>query len=194
MSYFKHTKIIDNDNDVASITHQGYLVTRSSEDSMFNDVVMVERNNLIELKSNVNVISTLRDLTTEVDGSVTAGGGEYTLATTATANANVKLLSAEIGRYQPGYAAECGIGVRAPDTMTGEMEQRWGYYDDDDGFYFGKDATGTFIAYKRAGGAVTKVYQANWNADNMDGNNTEANPSGQTLIVTNGNIFQIRFQ
>lgn len=189
-----NSKLIeDTDRDILEITHEGEMTTRAAEDSMFSDLITVERTNLIELKSNVNVISNLRDITVETDSTISATGGEYSLATNATASAVARLDSAEIGRYQPGFAAETGVGVRCVDTLTGDMEERWGYYDDNNGFFFGRDATGVFISYRREGDGDTKVYQENWNGDVMDGGNTDSNPSGYTLNALNGNIYQIRF-
>jgi hypothetical protein len=159
----------------------------------FNEVLTGHRQNIIELKSNVNVVSALRDLTTVVgSATVTAANSEYALATTAAASDSAILDSAEKGRYQAGYAAEVGIGIRYPDTPTGNMQAKWGYFDNNNGFYFGRDATGIFIATLR-GGSEIKVYQntgANqWNADKLDGTGA----SGLTLDLADGNIFQIRY-
>lgn len=155
----------------------------------FNEVLTGQRQNVIELKSNNNIISALRDLTT-VTGSatVTAVNSEYNLSTTALANDSAILDSAEKGRYQAGYAAEVGIGIRYAGTLTGEMQVKWGYFSTNNGFYFGKDATGVFIATLR-GGSETKVYQSAWNADKLNGTGA----SGLTLDLADGNIFQIRY-
>ena len=56
-------------------------------------------------------------------------------------------------------------------------------------------AVGTF-AQTLAGAAPTDTWvaQTAWNVDNMDGDNDAANPSGMTLDITKGNIYQIRYQ
>jgi hypothetical protein len=155
----------------------------------FNEVLTGHRQNIIELKSNVNVVSALRDITTIVgSATVTAANSEYVLATTAVASDSAILDSAEKGRYQAGYSAEAGIGIRYPDTPTGNMQAKWGYFDDNNGFYFGRDATGIFVAILR-GASETKVYQSTWNADKLDSTGS----SGLTLDLANGNIFQIRY-
>jgi hypothetical protein len=156
-------------------------------------VLVSERQNIIELKSNKNVVSALRDFTTIVgSATVTAANSEYALTTTAAASDSAILDSAEKGRYQAGYAAEVGIGIRYAGTPTGDMQVKWGYFDGTNGFYFGKDATGVFIATLR-GGVEAKVYQntgvSQWNADKLDGTGA----SGLTLDLADGNIYQIRY-
>lgn len=155
----------------------------------FNEVLTSQRQNIIELKSNNNIISALRDVTTIVgSATVTAVNSEYILSTTALANDSAILDSAEKGRYQAGYAAEVGLGIRYAGTPTGAMQVKWGYFDANNGFYFGRDATGIFIATLR-GGSETKVYQSSWNVDKLDGTGT----SGLTVSLSKGNIFQIRY-
>lgn len=160
--------------------------------SGFNEIRTVQRTPLIELKSAVDQVSNIRNVsTTAGSGSVAISNSEYLLSTTAAASDSAVLESAERGRYLPGYEATIGIGVRTPTggaALTGQMERRWGYYDSNDGYFFGEDATGIFVAIRRAG-SDTKVYQSNWNKDILDGTGT----SGLTLDLTDGNIFQINY-
>ena len=160
--------------------------------SGFGEIRTVERTPLIEIKSAVDDVSNIRNVVT-VAGSATVAisNSEYLLSTTALANDVATLDSAERGRYLPGYEATTGIGVReasANPSYTGDMEARWGYYDDNDGYFFGEDATGKFVCVRRAG-SDTKNYQSSWNGDKLDG----TGPSGLTLDLTDGNIFQIRY-
>lgn len=160
--------------------------------SGFDELKTVQRTPLIELKSAVDSISLIRNrIVTEVSGSASISNSEYTLTTAPAVSSRVVIDSAERGRYLPGYEAIASIGVRTPTsnpTLTGNMELRWGYYDDNDGYYFGKNANGTFIAIRRAG-VDTKTYQSSWNGDKLDG----ATASNLTLSVEDGNIFQIRY-
>ena len=155
----------------------------------FNEVLMAQKQNIIELKSNVNIVSALRDLPAVVgSATVTAANSEYSLTTNALASDKATLDSAERGRYQPGTSAEVGIGIRYPTTPAGAMQAKWGYFDDNNGFYFGRDATGIFIAILRAG-VESKIYQSSWNTDKLDGTGN----SRLTLDLANGNIFQVRY-
>lgn len=157
----------------------------------FAELLVNERTPIIELKSAYNIVSALRNVKTETGGAtVTATSGEHVLTTTALASDVARLESAERGRYIPGYAAEAGIGVRSPITpaYTGAMVARWGYFDANDGFGFGRDATGIFV-FLRRGGEDTITYQSAWNADRLQG----AGASGLTLAPGRGQIYQVRY-
>lgn len=155
----------------------------------FSELTTASKIPLIELKS-IYGVSDLRDITeTAGSGSITHTGQEYLVATTASGTDSAKLSSAERGRYVPGLAGETGIGVRlSSSTATGDQDFKWGYYDADDGFFFGLDSTGVFAATMRAG-TVTKTYQSNWNIDTLDG----TGPSGINLDLTEGHIFSVTY-
>lgn len=164
----------------------GGKVNVTSEIAQFDNIIAQERNNFIELKSTYG-ISVLRDVTIVANGgSVSNNATEYLVATGTNANASAILDSEERGRYIPGMTGEAGIGIRLPVIPTNTQEARWGYFDDNNGYFFGRDATGIFIDIRRAG-TDTKIYQDNWNVDKLDG----TGKSGINLNVAKGNIFQI---
>jgi len=158
--------------------------------SQFGELITTERTPIIELNSSYGT-SLLRDVE-ELTGSatVTAAGGELKLSTGATASSKAHLDSAEAGRYIPGYGAEMGVGVRIPTLPTGNQYAQWGGHDvtENNGYYFGVDATGVYVAIE-GGGSVTKTYQTDWNIDTLDGTGA----SGVTLDLTDGSIFRIIF-
>tara|TARA_R110000796_G_scaffold3212_11_gene12310 strand:- start:743 stop:2032 length:1290 start_codon:yes stop_codon:yes gene_type:complete len=161
--------------------------------AQFGAMQTVERTPVIELKSTYG-LSALRDIVT-----VTGSGGvvhpgidaasEFAVATTANGADSAQLDSAERGRYMPGSAGEIGIGIRlASATRTGNLKTEWGAFTDDDGFIFGLDATGFYVAVRK-GATDTIIRQADFNRDTFDG----TGPSGLTLNLLNGNIFQVDF-
>ena len=155
----------------------------------FGELKTVEKTPLVEICSAFPQ-SILREIGA-VTGSATSTttGGERRLQTTASGADAYTLLSAERGRYQPGYAAECGIGVRIPVAPVGNQYATWGYSDGTaNGLYFGVDATGLYVA-RLSNSVQTLVRQSSWNADKMNGTGL----SGLTLDLTRGNIFQIVF-
>lgn len=155
----------------------------------FGALDVTERTPIVELKSNYG-ISARREVTTVAGtGAVTNADGEYTLSTGATTGSSAQLESGERGRYQPGAQAQCGIGIRLSSAeYAGTAEARWGYFDTEDGFGFGVNATGPFVFTRRAS-TDADVQQSSWNRDTLDGNG----PSGLTLDLQEGNIFQIDF-
>ncbi|MFW5980291.1 MAG: carboxypeptidase-like regulatory domain-containing protein [Halanaerobiales bacterium] len=169
-------------------TDQSGNLNIRSEAGQFDEVITNEKSPLIELDTPYG-LSKLRNFVVEENGaSVSNNGIEFILETDAQTNSRGVLDSARRGRYQPGTAGELGIAVRLPSNPTGSQEARWGYFDDNNGAYFGIDDTGLFITVRREG-VDTKTYQQNWNADSLDG----SGPSGLTLDISKGNIFQILY-
>jgi hypothetical protein len=165
--------------------------------NLFDEVRTSSRTPLISLKSTYGVSKLRDEVVTTGDGSVEnnlvdggGGTGEYYLSSSEL-NASSILYSAERGRYQAGYGAVGGIGIRIPAdvTLSGNQQMLWGLGDENYGFFFGKDSTGMFVGYKRSGAEIIKTYSANWNVDTLDGNGK----SGLTLELESGNIFQINF-
>ncbi|WP_113927027.1 hypothetical protein [Bacillus sp. P14.5] len=157
--------------------------------SQFNELMVSNRTPVVELTS-VYGLSNLRDLVeTTGSGTVTNTTIEYQITTTPGASDSATLDSVERGRYMPGYAGQAGIGVRIPLAPTNDQVFRWGLVDDENGAFFGQStANGIFVAIRRAG-ADTIIPQTSWNVDPLNG----TGPSGITLNLAIGNIFQINF-
>ena len=159
-------------------------------ESPFGEFLVVQRTPIIELNSSYGT-SALRDIETATgSGSITTSNAEIIVSTGATATSTAKLETSEVGRYIPGYAAEIGVGIRIPTDPTGNQVFTWGGLSSggNDGLYFGKDATGFFVARLRSG-SETKVYQSSWNKDILDGT------GDSTFNINNadGHIYQINF-
>ncbi|KIL47056.1 hypothetical protein [Jeotgalibacillus campisalis] len=160
-----------------------------SVSSQFDELNVSRRTPIIELKS-VYGLSDLRDIVaTTGSGTVTNTAVEYQISVTGGATDSATLDSAERGRYMPGYAGQAGIGVRIPAPPAATQVFRWGLFDEENGAYFGQSvADGIFVAIRRAG-VDTIIPQTSWNVDPLDG----TGPSGITLDLAIGNIFQINF-
>lgn len=154
----------------------------------FGELRVVQKTPVLEVLSSYP-FSALSEIST-IAGSatVTTTGGERRLQTTANGADAVTLDTAKRGRYKPGYGGQAGVGMRIPVLPTGSQECRWGYFDGNDGAYFGVDATGVYVA-RLTGGVETKIYQSAWNRDKFNGRGA----SGLTLDLADGNIYQIDF-
>lgn len=155
----------------------------------YNEQLVAEKTTLIELKS-IYGISEIRDVVTTAEaGAVTNDNREYRLAI-STANNLARLTSSERGRYIPGKSAEYGIGVRLDVTsVTGDTVLKWGALNDENGIYFGLDSTGLFVSILDDSVEIDRIYQASWNLDKLNG----TGPSGETIDLTDGNIFQAQY-
>ena len=156
--------------------------------STLSELRVAERHLDFSLPSLVG-LSALRNQTTVAgSGSVTLVGSEYSIASGATASSTAVVDTIQRVHHVPGEDTFVNIGLRVPALPTGEQDGRWGAYDADEGFGFGVDATGPYV-FSKTGGTVTKVYQANWNVDKLDGSGA----SSLTLDLTKGYLFQIQY-
>jgi hypothetical protein len=156
--------------------------------SQFNELRVAKKFPIVELTS-VYGLSDIRDVvTTTVGGTVTNDATEYSVSTAAIGTASAILESALRGRYEPGFAGEAGIGVRIPISPVGNQIASWGMFDSQNGAFFGSTSTNIFVAIRRSG-VDTVINQASWNVDPLDG----TGPSGITLSLSKGNIYQVVF-
>lgn len=159
-----------------------------SVDSQFNELRVAQKTPIIELTS-VYGVSELRDVVlTTGGGTVTNTSTEYQVSTTVSGADSAILESALRGRYEPGFAGEAGIGIRIPVSPIGTQMARFGLFDSQNGAFFGSTSTDIFVAVRR-GGLDTVINQSAWNVDPLDG----SGPSGATLNLSKGNIYQVVF-
>jgi len=165
--------------------------------SLFGDMATISRSTVLDVASSFGT-SVLRDeLLTTGSASITenpsAETGEIEIATGTTAGSELKLRTAEFGRYTPGYSAQAGVGIRVPDVDNFTSgEARWGYFDDEDGFYFGYDGTQPtgnqlFVARRRNGTETQRIYRENWNRQSAD------DVFDREFDIGDGSIYQIDF-
>lgn len=157
----------------------------------FNDLQTIQRRTIVDIQSSQGT-SQLRDLiTTEGTGTEVEGigTGEISLETGATADSRAIIESAEFGQYSSGFIAMAGIGVRVPSLPTQEAFAKWGYYNGINGFYFGLDADGLYVALMRNSIEIKKVYRENWNGTDPD----DVRDEGNEFTVDEGAIYQISY-
>lgn len=162
--------------------------------TQFDDLQINERVNDIDLNA-INPLSNLR----EVYQNTTTTPTEHKLSTAANVDEVAYISTKKRGQYTAGFQAQAGIGVRIPSNPQNDEVMRWGYFNENgndnpvNGWYFGVDSNGIFVAETRDK-SERKVYQENWNVNTCDGTkDAETNPSGFNLRLNKGNIFQIKF-
>lgn len=155
----------------------------------FGELYTVHENNVINIKPTFG-FSNLRDrkILSGSGAIISSSYGELGVSTGVTQNSSAKLRSLERGQYIAGTVANVGLGVRIPENIADDQEIRWGYFDDDNGFGFGTDITGTYIFCER-NSSIDKVYQSDWNIDKADGT-----PGSKfNLNLSHGYVYKIDF-
>lgn len=94
----------------------------------------------------------------------------------------------QVGTPVQGLIYEASISIRMPDTFSGSQKTEWGYFDNNEGFYFGKDSGGIYVAMRRNGAEENKVYQSGWSVDKLDGSGA----SLLTLSTASGASYYIQ--
>lgn len=183
-----HVVDIDSTTIVDEVRSQDVVVKNGNSD-MFGSTMMLQKTTVMDLKSMFGV-STLRDVVlTTGSGTVTnnVGDGEFVLAVNAPDDVTT-LASREHGIYVAGMSCEVGMAVRFPFELQGTQAACWGYFDDDDGFYFKYTSTSWGVCIKRAG--IEQMFgSSEFNQDVMDGTGS----SGISIDFSAGNIFRISF-
>ena len=132
----------------------------------------------------------------------TVGGGTVThiplqsaieLEVGASSGDKAQLRTNNYFRYQAGRSILVRATGYCSDTGQTNQVRRWGMFDEEDGLFFEQNG-GTLYVVQRSSvsGSVvdTKVAQASWNKDVLDG----TGGSGVTLDETKGNIWEVTFQ
>lgn len=162
--------------------------------SLFHEHLTAEFTPLIELDSSNGLSPVYRDkIEVAGSGSITNSGGEHVVSTGSSPSSTATLSTQERGRYQPGVVGLPGCAVRRPTAPTGDQEIWWGYSDDIDGVRIGEDSTGVYVQMIQSGSAGSKIYQGDWNGDNLNGEGGANNWSGLTLDLTKMSIWRMPF-
>ena len=93
--------------------------------------------------------------------------------------------------YQPGKSLLV-MSTFVMGTAKAGLRERVGYYGNDNGFYVERDGTTVYMVERSlVTGAPTntRVAQANWNQDTLDGSGSASNPSGLTLDMSKSQIM-----
>lgn len=100
-------------------------------------------------------------------------------------------------KYRSGQGVVCKFAGLFNHTTGGSDSFSYvGIGDTSNGYFFAIDDTNSteFTIVHVNNGTYTYYDQSTWNVDTMDGGNDDANPSGQNLDITKGNVYKIEFQ
>jgi len=135
------------------------------------------------------------------DESLTSGGtsthdpnrSAVAIAVTSTIGSKVVRQTRNVMRYVPGRPAEYSQAFMLNGATTG-IRQRIGMFDDNNGFYFERAATGIlyFVIRSNVTGTPTetRIPQSSWNFDKMDGSGS----SGYVLDLTKTQLLVVDYE
>lgn len=182
-----HTVNLDSVQIVETISNQNVEIVNTYTDLIESSRV-VQQTPIIDLKS-FHGISKENKTTTTGNATITATSettSEIRLRLNGTSD-TCSLRSAERGYYIAGLVSECGVAIRVPTTLDTTQILKFGYFDDNNGYYF-KLVGSTLNVAIMSNGTETLIIPANFNKNRLDG--TGSNPA---LDLTKGNIFRISF-
>lgn len=156
--------------------------------TVFSDIMTTSKNNIINLTSFLGMNHLRNNTSTQGSAIISNDFVEYSLQTTTNSTDLAVLSSKQNGRYIAGLSCEVGIAARIPSLPVGNQVMKWGYYDNDNGFYYKLTTNGLSVNVLRDG-VENSIPQTEWSLDTMDGNGT----SGDSLDTSTGNIYTITF-
>ena len=151
-------KVVDRTSTARNTAELWDLIDSSS--TPYGDLTTVARDNRIDASSETPLSEQADTFSAGV--SHDRNNSKYRLRAN---NSTEFLQTVDSLQYTPGYIAECGIALQIPEAPTGNQDVRWGYWDEQNGAYFGWDAEGVYVEFLRNGSRVNKTYQENWNSN-----------------------------
>ncbi len=125
--------------------------------------------------------------------SYTPAESSQVLSVTSASGSRSFMLTNRYHYYQPGSSNLFLMTAATGDTGKAGNSRRWGGFDDSDGVFFELQGTTLNVVLRNStSGAVveTRVAQAAWNGDKLDGNGL----SGYTMDLTGINVYWIDYQ
>ena len=141
-----------------------------------------------------DIISTTTSGTASQATDYTLGTNKYTVGTSP--GDSVRRRGDAYNLIQPYYPVTYITTMQFGDSGKEGLVRRWGYFDDNDGFFFElRDTTLNVVIRSSVSGSVveTRIPQDEWNGDRIDGSGGSYNLSEATLDLTKFNLYWISF-
>lgn len=184
-----HTININSIVIIENISTSQTTITNLTRDTV-QTLETFQKNVIISLPSYIGV-SPLRNIITTT-GSATISNDSSTESeiklNCSGADDSCILRSIDRGIYIAGLTCEVGIAIRIPSSLTGNQVLKWGYFTNENGFYFKLTSTDFKVCILNNSVELC-ISQQNFNVDKLDGNGI----SGHLLNFSKGNIFRISF-
>lgn len=183
-----HSVNTDSVQILQNVNSQMVEVVNEYKDTLESSRV-VQQSPIIDLKSFHGITSKNKTNTTAT-GAVTATSeitSEIKLSISATTDV-AGIRSSKRGYYIAGLVSEVGVALRIPTNLDTTHVLKYGYYDNDNGYYFKLIGTQLNVCILN-NGVETLIAYNDFNANKLNG----AESNGVTLDFSKGNIFRIQF-
>jgi hypothetical protein len=161
----------------------------------FGHLITGSINNQIDIQFYRDTPANLVTVTSGSGGTATGTGGMATFAAATTASSFAKGVTTPTTIYTAGAEVYALFTAAFTGTGAGTSFQRIGLYDDNNGFFVGKEAN-SFGVTVRKGGADTTVAKASFSEDTLVGGvGSEFTRDGtpEAIDLTKLNVYRIRF-
>jgi hypothetical protein len=174
---------------VATNGENSLVVTIAEPRAAFGEVSFAENTPTCQVDFVYGINTNLTSNTTSNNATVTASTGMAVLTTGAQVNSVATLVTREYVKYRPGQGSMSRFTALFTTGVTGSTQFAGPGGGSVDGLGFGYNGTSFGILY-RHNSTDTWIPQSTWNYDTMLGGTA----SGKTLVPTNLNVYQVKFQ
>ena len=174
---------------VATNGENSLAVTISEPRAAFGEISTAENTPTCQADFVYGINTNLTSNTTSNNATVTSTNGMAIVTTGAQVNSVATLVTKEYVKYRPGQGSLSRFTALFTTGVSGSTQIAGAFGDGVDGIGFGYNGTSFGILY-RHNGTDTWVPQSAWNYDTMLGGTS----SGKTLVPTNLNVYQVKFQ
>lgn len=174
---------------VATNGENSLAVTITEPRAAFGEVSIAENTPTCQVDFVYGINTLLTSTTTSNNATVTGSNGMAVLTTGAQVNSVATLVTKEYVKYRPGQGSLNRFTALFTAGVAGSTQIAGAFGDGIDGLGFGYNGTSFGVLYRR-NNVDTWIPQSTWNYDTMLGGTA----SGKTLVPTNLNVYQIKFQ
>lgn len=174
---------------VATNGENSLAVTITEPRAAFGEVSIAENTPTCQVDFVYGINTLLTSTTTSNNATVTGSNGMAVLTTGAQVNSVATLVTKEYVKYRPGQGSLNRFTALFTAGVAGSTQIAGAFGDGIDGLGFGYNGTSFGVLYRR-NNVDTWIPQSSWNYDTMLGGTA----SGKTLVPTNLNVYQIKFQ
>ena len=174
---------------VATNGENSLAVTISEPHAAFGEISTAENTATCQVDFVYGINTNLTSNTTSNNATVTSSTGMAVLTTGAQVNSVATLVTNEYVKYRPGQGSMSRFTALFTTGVAGSTQFAGPGGDGVDGLGFGYNGTSFGVLY-RHNSTDTWIPQSTWNYDTMLGGTA----SGKTLVPTNLNVYQVKFQ